>query len=102
MSNEILPLSDKYLQMLSLKHPEAQQAHYEEMLQGPKRQIRSEDINEDLVKKATIKTKGGPSGLDADNWRRILVSNQFGSSPSKYCERFMQCKHILFKFRYWQ
>ena len=42
-----------------------------------------EDIDEDLIKKAAIKTKGGcgPSGLDADNWRRILVSNQFGSSP---------------------
>ena len=56
------------------------------MLQGPKKQIHSlvyEDIDEDLVKKAAIKTKRGcgPSGLDADNWCRILVSNQFGSSP---------------------
>ena len=42
-----------------------------------------EDIDEDLVKKAAIKTKGGcgPCGLDADNWRRILVSSRFGSSP---------------------
>ena len=86
MSNGILPLSDETLQILSLKHPEAQQAHHEALLQGPKKQIHSivyEDIDENLVKKAAIKTKGGcgPSGLDADNWRRILVSNQFGSSP---------------------
>ena len=53
MSNEILPLSDKTLQILSLKHPEAQQAHHEATLQGPKKQIHSivyEDIDEDLVK----------------------------------------------------
>ena len=86
MSNGILPLSDETLQILSLKHPEAQQAHHEAILQGTKRQMHSiiyEDIDEDLVKKAAIKTKGGrgPSGLDADNWCRILVSNRFGSSP---------------------
>ena len=36
-----------------------------------------------LIKKAAIKTKGvcDPSGCDADNWRTILISNQFGSSP---------------------
>ena len=30
-----------------------------------------------------MKTKGGcgPSGLDADNWHRILKSQSFGSSP---------------------
>ena len=86
MSNEIVPLPDETLQILNLKHPEAQQAHQEAILHGPKKQIHSivyEDIDEDLVKKAAIKTKGGcgPSGLDADNCRRILVSNQFGSSP---------------------
>ena len=44
------------------------------------------DIDEDLLTKAAIKTKGvcGPSGLDADNWRRMLVSNQFGSSPLEF------------------
>ena len=70
---------------MSLKHPEAH-AHYEAILQGPKKQIHNivyEGVDKDLVKKTAIKTKRGcgPSGLDADNWRRILVSNQFGSSP---------------------
>ena len=86
MSNGILPLSNETLQILSLKHPEAQQAHHKALLRGPKRQIHSivyEDIDKDLVKKAAIKNKGGcgPSGIDADNWCRILVSNQFGRSP---------------------
>ena len=85
MSNGILPLSDETLQILSLKHPEAQEAHHEAVLQGTKRQMHSiiyEDIDEDLVKKAAITAKGGcgPCGLDADNWCRILVSSRFGSS----------------------
>ena len=49
MSNRILPLSNEILQMLSLKHQEAQQTHHEATLQGPKRQTNSivyEDINE--------------------------------------------------------
>ena len=86
MSNGIIPLSKESLQILSLKYPEAQQAHHKALLQGPKRQIHSfvyEDIDKDLAKKAAIKNKGGcgPSGLDTDNWCRILVSNQFGPSP---------------------
>ena len=36
MSNRILPLSDETLKILYLKHPEAQQAHHEVILQGPK------------------------------------------------------------------
>ena len=68
----ILPLSKETLPMLCLKHPEVEQAHHKAILQGPKTQIHStvyEDINEDLVKKAAIKAKGGcgPSELDADN-----------------------------------
>ena len=74
MSNGILPLSYESLQILSLKHTEAQQSHHEAILLGPKRQIHSifyGDIDEYLVKKTAIKTKGGysPSGLGADNWR---------------------------------
>ena len=68
MSNVILPLFDETLQLLSLKHPEAQ-AHQEAISQGLKKLIHSivyESIDVDLVKKAAS---------------RILVSSQFGSSP---------------------
>ena len=39
-----------------------------------------DDINEELIQKAAIRTKGaaGPSKFDADDWRRILGSNIFG------------------------
>ena len=35
-----------------------------------------------MVRKSTIKTKGGlgPSAMDADGWRRILYSNNFGDA----------------------
>ena len=33
----MLPLSDKILQILSLEHPEEQEAHHEAISQGPKR-----------------------------------------------------------------
>ena len=40
-----------------------------------------EDIDESMVKEAALKTKGGsgPSGLDADVWRKILVSKSYGT-----------------------
>ena len=35
-----------------------------------------------MIRKAAIGTKGdsGPSGMDANGWRRILASNNFGTS----------------------
>ena len=92
MSNGTIPLSDETLQMLSLKHPEAQQAHHEAILQDLKRQIHStvyEDIDEDLVKKAAIKTKGG-CGLSGLGFQSVLL--QFLTSSdiySKFRKKFM-------------
>ena len=39
-------------------------------------------IDEEMIRKAAIKTKGGsgPSAMDADGWRRILCSNSFGDT----------------------
>ena len=85
MSNGILPLTEATLQLLELKHPDAREASPDVMLAGPVRQIHPvvfEDIDEALVLKAVMKTKGGsgPSGLDADGWRRILASNANATS----------------------
>ena len=40
-----------------------------------------EIIHEDLVKRATLKTRGdlGASGLNAVEWRKILGSNNYGT-----------------------
>ena len=42
------------------------------------------------MKKSILKTKGaaGTSGLDADGWKRIFTSNQFGNSSSDLCKTF--------------
>ena len=72
MSNASLPLSNKTLQTLGLKHPEGQQVCYEAILKGPKRQMHSivyEDIDGDLVKTSSIKLKEeyGQCGVNVDN-----------------------------------
>ena len=40
-----------------------------------------ENIDKNSISKAAIRTRGaaGPSGLDADGWRRILVSKNYGN-----------------------
>ena len=37
-----------------------------------------------MIRKAAVRTKGGSgaSGMDADGWRRILASNDLGTSGS--------------------
>ena len=85
MSSGILPLSNKTLDLLKQKHPEPKESSPETLLQCPFRPIHPvayNDINESLVMRASILTKGGsgPSGLDADGRQRILTSAPFGNS----------------------
>ena len=37
-----------------------------------------------------IKGGSGPSGLDADGWRRILTSRAFGTATLDLCKTFAQ------------
>ena len=50
-------------------------------------QIKYESANPDAVHKAALKTRGdsGPSGMDADGWKRILTSKQFAESFADLC-----------------
>ena len=71
MPNGILPLYDKTLNLLKQKHLEPKESSPETLLQGPFRPIHPvayDDIDESLVMRALMLTKGGsgPSGLDAD------------------------------------
>ena len=45
-----------------------------------------------MVRKAAIRTKGGsgPSGMDAEGWRRIIASNQFGATYSDLRKAFAE------------
>ena len=54
--------------------------------------IKFHSIDAKRVKKAILKTKdtAGLSGLDADGWKRIFTSNQFGNSSSNLCKTFAE------------
>ena len=85
MSNGILPLTDETLQKLRQKHPDARTAEVVTLVQEFAPDIHPiifEEIDEEMVKQAALKTRGGsgPSGMDADGWRRIFVSNHYGAS----------------------
>ena len=89
MSNGILPLTDKTLKMLIQKHPEANEPLQVVVLQFPTRPVHPivyEDMNESLILKAAMPTKGGsgPSGLETDGWRKILISRSFGTASSEF------------------
>ena len=42
--------------------------------------VRFSNIDEGSIARAALRTRGGagPSGMDADSWRRILVSKNYG------------------------
>ena len=93
MSNGILPLNDKTLTMLNQKHPEANEPPQEVLLQGPTRPVHPivyEDMDESLILKVGMLTKGGSglSGLDADGLRKILTSRSFGTASFELRKTF--------------
>ena len=82
ISNGILPLDDKTLSLLKQKHPTSSESNKEVLLRREKPSVHPvvfEDIDKNMVKEATLKNKGGagPSGLDANEWRKILVSKTY-------------------------
>ena len=82
ISNGILPLDDKTLSLLKQKHPASSELNEKVLLRGEKPSVHPlvfEDIDEAMVKEAVLRTKcgSGPSGLDADGWREILVSKSY-------------------------
>ena len=70
MSNGNLPLDDNTIQLLHEKHPASKKANDEGLWSGGKpHPVMYESIDEDLVKRPALKTRGdsGTSGLDADS-----------------------------------
>ena len=91
MTNGILPLDEKTLYSLKQKHPQSKPACEEALINDKPPVIHPiifDDMNEELVRKAVIKTKGrsSPSGLDADGWRKMLTSKVLGNYPSDLCK----------------
>ena len=93
MSNRILPLNDKTLKMLKQKHPKANEPPKEVLLQGPTQPfhpIAYEDMDESLILKAGMLPKGGsgPSGHNADGWRKTLTLHSFVTASSELRKTF--------------
>ena len=85
MQDGILPLNNKTLNKLKEKHPKSKNANNDVLLTGIPQDfhpIMFGSNDEEMIRKAAIKTKGGsgPSAMDADGWRRILCSNNFGDA----------------------
>ena len=81
---------------LKRKHPEANQADPSVLIDGQMPfvdPVMFHNITESTILKSALRTKGsgGPSGLDADGWRRILVSKNFGS-----VEKDLRCALAMF------
>ena len=77
-----LPTTDEVIEQLKEKHPEAANIQSETLFQGPIQPVNNAhfaEITEASILKAAMHThgSGGPSQLDADQYRRILCSNHF-------------------------
>eukprot|EP00111_Clytia_hemisphaerica_P004992 TCONS_00014349-protein len=83
----ILGLNEDTLRSLKELHPEGSDAQNDILLTGKPAHIDPivyESIGGTAILSAALKTRGsaGPSALDADGWRRILASRNYGTVGS--------------------
>ena len=86
----VLPLTDDVMAQLREKHPNPQEARLGPLLFGPVEGVPVsiyQQINGEIVQYATLRTEGsgGPSGVDANGFQRILASNVFKKSGTDLC-----------------
>ena len=98
--NGILPLNDETITLLRQKHPDQQKASQSVLLTDTPEEIRPvkfEVIDAEMVRKSVMRTRGGsgPSGLDADGWRKILLSNNHGDAPKDLCRAIANLSKTL-------
>ena len=90
-SGGVLPLTDDVVRQLRETHPDAQRAKLGSLLFGPVEDMPDsvyQEINGEFVREAAFRTKGsgGPSGVDANGFKRILASKSFKRSSINLCE----------------
>ena len=88
----ILPSDDQTIAELKKKHPEPADIMKESLLQGPIEDMPTsyfDEINEDAIKNAARQTRGaaGPSKLDSDQYKSMIVSNKFKSEGKQLREQ---------------
>ena len=89
----LLPVTDDVLEDLKSKHPASVEPVLESLIKGPLPQVLSqevifENIDGNLIYNCSKKTSGaaGPSGADAEMWKRLLGSKQFKTKPAELCD----------------
>ena len=91
--------NDTVRDILTAKHPPAAPAHPVAISQGdppaPPHPIRFESLTRDVVRRAALNTHGaaGPSGVDADTWRRMCTG--FGDASNDLCDAMASCARRL-------
>ena len=78
----VLKLDDEVIKDLKIKHPEPALIKEGSLLYGPKETVLPsyfDSLDEGLIRNAVRQTKGagGPSHLDADQYRHMLRSHKF-------------------------
>ena len=81
----ILSLTEGTFEVLLKKHPKASEASNDILIAEEVQNLHPviyDSIASEMARDAIKKTRGsaGPSGLDTDGWRRILISGNFGTS----------------------
>ena len=101
-SGGVLSLTDEVMSQLKQKHPNPQSAKLGSLLFGPIDDQYPEsvytEINGEMVRQAALRTKGagGPSGVDANGFRRILACKSFKQSSTRLCEAIATMTRTLF------
>ncbi len=91
--------SDTVRDILIAKHPTVEPAHHDAIIQGnppaPPHPIRFEMLTRGVVRRAALNTRGaaGPSGVDADTWRRMCTG--FGDVSNDLCDTLASCARRL-------
>ena len=88
MEGGILPLDEETMTLLQTKHPESSDLSEDAVVDVEPVEIHPvvfDVITADSIKTAAMKTRGGagPSGMDADGWRHILVSRNVGDASDE-------------------
>ena len=87
----MLPLTVDVMGQLKDKHPEKQEAKLGSLLFGPVEEVHDslyQQIDGDMIREAALRTKGsgGPSGVDANGFKRILACKSFKKSSANLCD----------------
>ena len=88
----VLELTDDVMAQLKEKHPNPQPPTLGSLLFGPINDDIPEsvysEINGEMIREAALRTKGsgGPCGVHANGFRRMMASKSFKQSSTKLCE----------------